>query len=75
MNYIEAYKKKFDKEPTEDEIAVMMQAVAKEDQQNLKNRSNQHRPNAVVPLIDLLSWGSHRGTWTTKIMMKTAPCE
>lgn len=52
MNYIEAYRKKFDKEPTEDEIAVMMQAVAKEDQQNLKNRSNQHRPNAVVPLID-----------------------
>ena len=52
MNYIEAYKKKFNKEPSEDEIAIMMQAVAKQDQANLKNRSNQHRPNAVVPLVD-----------------------
>jgi hypothetical protein len=51
-DYIKAFKQKFDKEPTEEEIAVMMQAVAREDQANLKNRSNQHRPNAVVPLVD-----------------------
>tara|TARA_R100001510_G_C7653586_1_gene211880 strand:- start:1704 stop:1841 length:138 start_codon:yes stop_codon:yes gene_type:complete len=43
FNYIKAFKIKFDKEPTEDEIAVMMQAVAREDQKNLKNKSNQQR--------------------------------
>ena len=38
FNYIKAFKIKFDKEPTEDEIAIMMQSVAKEDQKNLKKK-------------------------------------
>ena len=43
FNYIKAFKIKFDKEPTEDEIAIMIQSVAKEDQKNLKNKSNQQK--------------------------------
>ena len=48
MNYIEAYKKKFNKEPTEDEIAIMMQSVAVEDQENAKHRSMKFKPKGFA---------------------------
>ena len=51
MNYIEAYKKKFNREPTEDEIAIMMQSVAVEDQENAKHRSMKFKPKALQLIV------------------------
>ena len=45
MNYIEAFKKKFERLPTEEEIAILMEIVAKEDQTNMKNRIIRYTPN------------------------------
>lgn len=45
MNYIEAFKKKFERLPTEKEIAILMEAVAEEDQANMKNRLIRYTAN------------------------------
>jgi len=49
MNYIEAFRKKFDKEPSEEEIATMMQSVALDDQANLTHRSMKYKPKGSPP--------------------------
>ena len=48
MNYIEAFKKKFERFPTEEEIAILMEAVAKQEGENQKNKSIIHRPNGFI---------------------------
>lgn len=48
MNYIEAFKKKFNKEPSEEEIATMMQSVAVDDQANVTHRSMKFKPKGFA---------------------------
>lgn len=52
MNYIEAFKKQFDRFPTEKEIAILMEAVAKQEGENQKNKSIIHRPTSFVARKD-----------------------
>tara|TARA_B000000609_G_scaffold59563_1_gene44191 strand:- start:4511 stop:4675 length:165 start_codon:yes stop_codon:yes gene_type:complete len=47
MNYIEAFIKKFGREPTENEIAILMEAVANQDQDNRKSKRIKFSDNKV----------------------------
>ena len=48
MNYIEAFKSKFQRLPTEKEIGFLMVAVAEEDQMNSQTRANRFMRNGFV---------------------------
>tara|TARA_R100001509_G_scaffold145917_1_gene102681 strand:+ start:429 stop:608 length:180 start_codon:yes stop_codon:yes gene_type:complete len=48
MNYIEAFKKKFNRLPTEEEIAILMEAVADQEQTKFQNKSLKYRHNGFV---------------------------
>ncbi len=48
MNYIEAFKSKFQGLPTEKEIDFLMVAVAEQDQMNPQTRTNSFRGNNIV---------------------------
>ena len=48
MNYIEAFKSKFQRLPTETEIGFLMVAVAEQDQMNPQTRSNRFMRNGFV---------------------------
>lgn len=48
MNYIEAFKSKFQRLPTETEIGFLMVAVAEEEQMNPQTRANRFMRNGFV---------------------------
>ena len=58
MNYIEAFKSKFQRLPTETEIGFLMVAVAEEEQMNPQTRANRFMRNGICcNYISGVSWG------------------